>query len=182
MIRCLSCRPQRRGANGAVELGWPFGSPALGPSRRKTPCTPLQVFRIQFNVHEPGSDVRHMPPATSRLIGDCFPKRVWSKRCPPDEEKGGLPIDAAAIHSIDAHQEVFSEPKGCQFETCLRSQISRLRTFLATTWAALLPSRVPASFDSPLDDFFDRVVLVADLALFGAASGDCAPTVAMAAR
>src|SRR5450631_4416638 len=48
----------------------------------------------------------------------------------------------------------------------------------ATTWAVLVPWRVPLGFDSPLGGFFDRVALVADLASFGATSGDCTPTVA----
>src|ERR1017187_2461811 len=52
------------------------------------------------------------------------------------------------------------------------------RWSMATTWAVLVPSRVPLGFDSPLGGFFDRVALVADLASFGATSGDCTPTVA----
>src|ERR1022692_3938447 len=47
------------------------------------------------------------------------------------------------------------------------------RWSMATTWAVLLPWRVPLAFDSPLGGFFDRVALVADLASFGATSGDC---------
>jgi hypothetical protein len=50
---------------------------------------------------------------------------------------------------------------------------------MATTWAALLPWRVPLGLDSPLGDFFDRGALVADLAFFSSTTGDGAPTMAI---
>jgi hypothetical protein len=48
----------------------------------------------------------------------------------------------------------------------------------AITWAVLLPSRIALGFGSGVGDFLDRAALVADLASFGATTGDCTPTVA----